>query len=81
MPIMLNTIDDLPKGTGKLCHEIPNGRYPIRLYQNRARKGSFAVQYGLQLDHLLTYSAACDKLGAAILHMLACDGAIDNERD
>lgn len=37
----------------------------------------FAVQYGLQLDHSLTYEQACCKLGEAIFHSLTCMGQMD----
>ncbi len=39
---------------------------------------SFTVRYGMQQRKRLTYGRACEELGAAILHALACDGLIDN---
>lgn len=38
----------------------------------------FSVRYGLQLKERLTYGEAALELGACIMHMRACDGALDN---
>ena len=38
----------------------------------------FAVRYGKEVHAELTYGEACSKLGQALLHQLACAGAIDN---
>lgn len=56
--------------------------FPVILMQDRKRQSeSFSVQYGQQLDHNLTYSEAASKLGQALMHGLACEGLLDNERD
>lgn len=49
---------------------------PIRLYQTGP---DFAVQYGQQLDHSLSYEEAAAKLGQAMMHALACEGRLNND--
>lgn len=41
-------------------------------------KDNFLVRYGMQIDDGLTYSQACDMLGQALMHQLACEGKLDN---
>ena len=53
-----------------------NQSWPITVKQNSNKK--FSVMYGLDTEKDLSYSEACEKLGAALLHSLACDGQIDN---
>ncbi len=61
--------------TDRVCFELPDG-WPIRLRQTGINR--FAVDYGAQTDAGLCYAEASAKLGEAIMHRLACDGAIDN---
>lgn len=66
-------------GVGDIAKGFDGG---IRLYQHPTRKHrGFAVQYGHQLDEMLTYGEACVFLGQAILHHLSCEGLVDNGRD
>ncbi len=62
----------------KICHEIKDimPQWTIRLVQ----KGpdNFTVFYGKQVDSQLTYAAAAEKYGQAIMHALACEGRLDN---
>lgn len=52
----------------------------ITMYQRgEGRNAMFSVCYGQQLDNHLNYRRACDKLGEAIMHKLACEGIISNE--
>lgn len=55
----------------------------IVLMQHKTRRrGSFAVQYGKQVDHHLGYAQAAQNLGAAIMHALCLESDnLDNERD
>ncbi len=50
---------------------------PIRLYQ--MDPDNYAVQYGKQLDHSLSYEEAVAKLGQAMMHALACEGRLNND--
>ncbi len=58
-------------------YEITTLAVPISLYQDP--DGLFTVVYGKQIDAGLGYALACNKLGGAILHALACDGKLDND--
>ena len=60
----------------KLCFEQPYGDYPIRLYQDGVDR--FTVQYGKQITSELDYAAAASDLGSCLMHMLACEGKLDN---
>lgn len=64
--------DPSPVQLGRLVYSPP-GVDDVHLF-NRGNR--YAVQYGLQLDHSLTYAEACSKLGEAILHSLMCQGRI-----
>lgn len=64
--------DPSPVPLGKLVYSPPH-LDDIHLF-NRGNR--YAVQYGLQLDHSLTYDEACSKLGEAILQSLMCQGRI-----
>lgn len=56
--------------------------WDITLRQDARRKhNSFEVQYGVEVWPLLTYEQAAAKLGQVIMHALACEGNVDNERD
>jgi len=55
----------------------PNG-LPFGIRLDQTGLDQFTVVYGYQVDAGLTYGEACDKLGQAIMHALACEGAIDN---
>lgn len=78
--VMLDSYDPA-KGYGKECYRLDYEGFGIWLFQNRSRVGSFSVQYGKQLDTGLSYAEACTELGAAIMHALACNGRLDNERN
>lgn len=54
----------------------PRGSQMIELRQQGVDR--FSVRYGLQLKTRLDYAAAAAELGACIMHMAACDGALDN---
>lgn len=72
----------LASGGQKVLRTETIGGYTITLMQHPRRKQhSFSVQYGKQLDHALTYSQAAMAYGAAVMHALACEGELDNERD
>jgi len=57
-----------------VCFTLPERMIQLR----QSGPDNFAVQYGKQIDERLTYDAACTALGAAIMHSLACEDAIDN---
>jgi len=60
--------------------DAPRGSQLIELRQQG--RDRFTVRYGLRLHERLTYDEAARELGAAIMHMQACAGLIDNrERD
>lgn len=61
-----------PEPRHRLC-----AQWDLVTLQQRG-KNNFAVRYGKQVDAGLTYSAACAELGQALMHQLACDGALDN---
>lgn len=65
---------DKLKGKHKVCKAFDE--YDVRLCQRG--KDRFAVVYGKQVDDELTYSDACDKLGQALLHAMACNDEVDN---
>lgn len=50
--------------------------FAITLMQSTNAQRQFAVRYGKQVDHHLSYSEACQKLGEAIMHASACEGLI-----
>jgi len=66
----------------RLCFATGGNNYPeiqgsmIELKQQG--KNRFSVRYGKQIDILLTYDAAALALGAAIMHLAACNGVLDN---
>lgn len=74
MAYFLDNFGDPLKGKAKLCRRFPE--YDVRLYQ-RARD-KFAVVYGKQVEDALSYGAACDKLGQALMHAMACNEDLDN---
>lgn len=55
------------------CYETEIAGFPIRMYQS---EHGFAVQYGVQLNTSLTYTEACQELGASIMHALVCEGKV-----
>lgn len=61
-----------PEPRHKLC-----GTFDAVTLQQRGRD-NFAVRYGKEVHADLTYGKACDMLGRAIMHQLACEGALDN---
>jgi len=54
----------------------PRDSHMIELRQQGIDR--FSVRYGLQLKDKLTYGQAAMELGAAIMHMQACAGLLDN---
>ena len=51
----------------------------IQVDQDLSKRALFTVTYGLQQKSGLTYAECCAELGACILHMLSCDGIVNNE--
>jgi len=66
------------KVLGAICWTMPDGGlFPVELHQSGRNR--FSVAYGVGIKGPgLSYGNACEALGAAILHSLACDGLIDN---
>lgn len=60
----------------KLCYETKLAGFPIKLEQRG--RDNFRVTYGAQVDDSLPYDRAALKLGAAIMHALACESLLDN---
>jgi hypothetical protein len=60
----------------KLCFEQPNGPYPVQLFQQGVDR--FTVAYGAQVKSELNYADAASELGSCLMHMLACEGRLDN---
>lgn len=56
----------------KLCQ-----KFGLVSLQQRG-KDNFAVRYGREVHARLTYKMACEKLGQALMHQIACDGSLDN---
>ena len=52
--------------------------FPIALAKDGGR---YVVAYGRQLKKGLTYDQAALELGAAIMHALACDGQLVDNKD
>lgn len=63
----------------KTCFELNSLAFPVKLEQRANR--TFRVTYGKQVTDKLSYTQATQKLGAAIMHALACDGAVESEAD
>lgn len=56
--------------------------WDITLRQRKRRKhNSFEVQYGAVVHSNLSYDEAAHKLGECLMHALACEDELDNERD
>jgi hypothetical protein len=51
--------------------------FPIRVRQTS--KNRFTVVYGKEIRENLTLGDAADALGRSIMHVLSCDGLIENE--
>lgn len=80
----LSSIDALKDTSCELLWEQNNpedGAYVIRLFKMteglRHTKYRYSVQYGLQLDSLLSIEAAGKRIGEAIIHSLGCEGKLD----
>jgi hypothetical protein len=52
--------------------------FPISI---EATSQGFRVTYGVQVNSSLSYTDACNELGAAIMHALYCDGALGENKD
>lgn len=52
---------------------------PVVLEQRS--NGKFRVTYGKQVRDNLTYGAAARELGKCVMHSLACNGKLDNDRE
>lgn len=61
---------------GKNVFKAAKSKEMIELQQNGIDR--FTVVYGLQVKSNLNYSQAARELGAAIMHMQACEGHLDN---
>lgn len=72
--MMTDRNDPSPAELGRLVYQARGLDSGVYLF-NRGNR--YAVQYGLQLDHSLTYDDACKKLGEAILHSLMSMGEMD----
>lgn len=66
--------DPSPVQLGQLVYSARGLDHDVHLFKQGRL---YAVQYGLQLDHSLTYERACSKLGEAIMHSLTCMGSLD----
>lgn len=44
-------------------------------------KDNFTVRYGRQVEADMTYAEAATALGAALMHQLACEGALDGRAE
>lgn len=62
----------------KLCLELPDAAYPIKLEQHEDPRKLFRVTYGKQVKDHLCYGDAAAELGACIMHALACESRLDN---
>lgn len=51
----------------------------IQVDQDLNRRALFTVSYGLQRKTGLTYAECCAELGACVLHLLSCDGIVNND--
>lgn len=67
--------DAPPVGFKVIAEYKQDGQYAVRLLADRRKR--LAVQYGLQLEHRLSYLEATSELGECLLHQLTCAGAID----
>ena len=61
----------------QICFSWDNGT--IRLYQTGF--DLFVVKYGKQTEIELDYATAARRLGAAIMHSVACDGRLDSRTE
>lgn len=61
-----------PEPRHRLCQQI--GMVTL---QQRG-KDNFAVRYGKEVHADMSYAFAASKFGEALMHQLACDGALDN---
>lgn len=59
-----------------LCYEFDDHFATVRLYQTGIDQ--FTVQYFKQIKTRLNYSEAAMELGSCIMHLLACEGKLDN---
>lgn len=72
--ILKDRNDPSPVQLGRLVYQARSLDSGVYLF-NRGNR--YAIQYGLQLDHSLTYDDACQKLGEAILLSLMNMGEMD----
>lgn len=59
-----------------LVFETKEFMFPIRVWQT---KSGFTVEYGLQVRRGLTLREASNELGSSLMHLMSCEGRIDNE--
>ena len=64
---------DKPEPRHTLC-----GKWGDLVTLQQRSRNVFLVRYGKQVDAGLSYDEACAKLGQALMHELACEGALDN---
>jgi len=67
------------KGCG-LCYQHTDLHCPLKLEQAGNKGGLFTVTYGKQVCAGLTYSEAAAEYGSCLMHALACEGRLDNEK-
>lgn len=65
----------------RLCFELPDAAFPIKLEQHETARGLFRVTYGKQVRDGLNYVDAAHELGECILHALACDSKLVDSED
>ncbi len=70
-------MQDAWKGCG-LCYQ--QAEFGLKLEQAGNKAGLFTVTYGLQVVRGLTYSEAAAEYGSCLMHALACEGRLDNEK-
>lgn len=60
----------------KVVFKLDGYAFPIKVLQNSRRK--FTVMYGKQVREGLSLGDAADELGSSIMHLMSCEGKIDN---
>lgn len=63
-----------------LCYEHADLGFALKLEQAQNKAGLFTVTYGKQVTRDLTYSEAAAEYGSCLMHALACEGRLDNEK-
>lgn len=58
-----------------LCFQ--HGLVTLQARETMGAPNSFLVRYGKEVTPGLSYQDACAELGAALMHQVACTGALD----